>query len=113
MSDGDSNPSAPATITYGDSEESLYHYPDAQPAPTPTQKETPDSERKRKETLATTSTETTVVTKKIKVEGSGSCGRIHQVDFDELTRSIIEETISIYRAQIGSVEPFPEHADDR
>lgn len=59
------------------------------------------------------STETTVVTKKIKAEGSGSRGRIRQADFDELTRSIIEETISIYRAQIGSVEPFPERADDR
>jgi len=30
-----------------------------------------------------------------------------------LTRSIIEEVISIYRAQIGAVEPFPERADDR
>ena len=54
-----------------------------------------------------------VLTKKIKVEGSGSRRRIHQADFDELTRSVIEETISIYRAQIGSIEPFPEHADDR
>ena len=83
----------------------------AHPAPEPTQKET--LERKRKENPPTTSTETTVVTKKIKAEGSGSRGRIHQADFDELTRSIIEETISIYRAQIGSVEPFPERADDR
>ena len=49
----------------------------------------------------------------IKAEGSGSRGRIRQADFDELTRSIIEETISIYRAQIGSIEPFPEQADDR
>jgi hypothetical protein len=30
-----------------------------------------------------------------------------------LTRSIIEDTISIYRAQISSVEPFPERTDDR
>ena len=28
-------------------------------------------------------------------------------------RSIIEETIAIYRAQISSVEPFPECTDDR
>jgi hypothetical protein len=94
-----------------DLEESFYHYPDAQPAPEPTQKEI--NEKKRKETPATTSIETTVVTKKVKAEGSGSRGRIRQADFDELTRSVIEETISIYRAQIGSVEPFPERADDR
>jgi hypothetical protein len=93
------------------SEEPLYHYPDAQPAPEPTRKETP--ERKRKETPPTSSMETTVVTKKIKAEGSGSRGRIRQADFDELTRSVIEETVSIYRAQIGSVDPFPERADDR
>jgi hypothetical protein len=107
--DGEDNPSAqaPAAITYHDSEESFYHYPDAQPAPEPTRKEAP--ERKRKETPAT---ETTVVTKKIKAEGSGSRGRIRLADFDELTRSIIEESISIYCAQIGSVEVFPERADD-
>ena len=110
MSGGKTNQSAPATIAYGDSEESLHLYPDVQPAPPPIPKET--HERKRKESPASTSIETTVVTKKIKGEGSGSRGRIRQADFDELTRSIIEETISIYRAQIGSVEPFPERAED-
>ena len=30
-----------------------------------------------------------------------------------MARSIIEETISIYRAQIGGVDPFPERTDDR
>ena len=101
--------------------EPLYHYldSDAHPAPETKRKETPEiiqketPERKRKETLATTSTKTTVVTKKIKVEGSGSCGRIRTADFDELTWSIIEETITIYHAQISSVEPFPECTDDR
>jgi len=70
-------------------------------------------DHKRKENPPTASAETTVVTKRIKVEGSGSRGRIRTADFDELTRSIIEETISIYRAQIGAVEPFPERTDDR
>jgi len=68
---------------------------------------------KRKENPPTASAETTVVTKRIKIEGSGSRGRIRTADFDELTRSIIEETISIYRAQIGAVEPFPERTEDR
>jgi hypothetical protein len=71
------------------------------------------ADHKRKENPPTASAETTVVTKRIKVEGSGSRGRIRTADFDELTRSIIEETISIYRAQIGAVEPFPERTDDR
>ena len=79
-----------------DPEESVNHYPDAQPAPGPTQTET--SERKQKETPPTSSVETTVVTKKIKAEGSGSRGCVRQADFDELTRSVIEETVSIYRA---------------
>ena len=112
VSDGESNLSAPASITtYHDSQESFHDFVEAHAAPEPSRKET--SERKRKETPATTSAETTVVVKKIKAEGSGSRGRIRQSDFDELTRSVIEETISIYRAQIGSVEPFPERADDR
>ena len=72
------------------------------------------SERKRKEALeTTTSHETTVVTKTLKVEGSGSCGRVQTADFSNLTRSIIEKSISIYRAQITSVEPFPERTEDR
>ena len=60
----------------------------------------------------TASTETIVVTKKIKTEGRGYRGHIRQANFDELMWSIIEETISIYCAQIGSVEPFPNRADD-
>jgi hypothetical protein len=47
------------------------------------------------------------------VEGSGSRGRIRTADFDDLTLSIVEETISIYRAQISSVEPFPDRTEDR
>ena len=68
---------------------------------------------KQKDTLPSTSAKTTVLIKHVKVEGSGSHGRICTADFDELTRSIIEEVISIYRVQIGGVEPFPERADDR
>jgi hypothetical protein len=99
VSDSEIIPSAPATVSrHRDSAENK-------------QKET--SEKKRKEPLATTAPETTVITKSIKVEGSGSRGRVRAADFNELTRSIIEETISIYRAQIASVEHFPERADDR
>jgi hypothetical protein len=97
ITDNEFIPSAPATIAYTASDPDIHLAPGT----------------KRKETPATTSAETTVVTKKIKVEGSGSRGRIQSVDFDEMTRSIIEDTILIYRAQISSVEPFPERTDDR
>lgn len=115
MSDTEIQPSAlgPATMTHhrelavADSEP-LYH---AHPAPET--KQTAMSERKRKEAPETTSHETTVVTKTLKVEGSGSRGRVRTADFSDLTRSIIEESISIYRAQIASVEPFPERTEDR
>jgi Domain of unknown function (DUF6532) len=100
-----------AIATHHDSTEPPYDLPDAHLTTETKPKET--FERKRKETPTTTSLETTVVTKRIKVEGSGSRGRIRTADFNELTRSIIEETISIYRAQISSVEPFPERTDDR
>ena len=92
--------STPATTP-----ESLYHYTDAHA-------DDPAPETKRKEPPTTTSAETTIVTKKIKVEGSGSRGRIRTADFNDMTRSIIEDSISIYRAQISSVEPFPERTED-
>ena len=122
VSDGGFNPSTPAT-TYHNSEPQslLHHYPDAHPAletfprtqATPIPEVSQTTGNKQKETPPTTSAEMTVVTKRIKVEGSSSHGRIRTADFNELTQSIIEEMISIYRAQIGSVEPFPECADDR
>jgi hypothetical protein len=93
-------------------------YEGAHPASGTKQNKTPKTkpnqtpETKRKEIPTTTSSETTVVTKRIKIEGSGSRGRVRTADFDELTRSIIEETISIYRAQLGSVEPFPDRTED-
>jgi hypothetical protein len=49
----------------------------------------------------------------MKLEGSGSRGRVRTADFGGLRQSLIEETISIYRAQIGTVEPFPDRTDDR
>ena len=34
-------------------------------------------------------------------------------DFDDVTKSVVEEAISIYRAQIGAVEPYPDRVEDR
>lgn len=110
MSDSEFQPSAsaPATVTHHRNLAELYH---AHPAPETKRKETLD--RKQKEAPETTSHETTVITKSVKVEGSGSRGRVQASDFNELTQYIIEKTILIYHAQIACVEPFPECTDDR
>ena len=107
MSDGEFPPST-QPIHHHKSAELLYHEHSASEI-----KQQETAEKKRKEAPDTTSEKPTIVTKSIKVEGSGSRGRVRAADFNELTRSLIEETISIYRAQIASVEPFPERADDR
>jgi hypothetical protein len=69
--------------------------------------------RVRKDCPATPAPSTTVVTKRPKTESSGSRGRAHVADFDELSKSLLEETISIYRAQIGGVHPYPDRLEDR
>ncbi|EDR04612.1 uncharacterized protein LACBIDRAFT_330425 [Laccaria bicolor S238N-H82] len=46
-------------------------------------------------------------------ESSGSRRRARVADFDELSKSLLEETISIYRAQIGGVQPYPDRLEDR
>ena len=38
--------------------------------------------------------------------------RIHVGDFDQLTKSVTEDCISIYRAKIGAVQPFPIKTDN-
>jgi hypothetical protein len=51
-----------------------------------------------------------VVVKKQKTTGSSpgqSKRQIRVDDFDQLTKSLTEDCIAIYRAQIGAVQPFP------
>jgi len=108
----------PLIYRYQDAHTALETFPRSAPAqatlvPQASLQPAQPADPKRKENPPTASAETTVVTKQIKIEGSSSRGRIRTADFDELTRSIIDETISIYRAQIGAVEPFPERTDDR
>lgn len=69
--------------------------------------------RVRKDCPATPAPSTTVVTKRPKTESSGSRRRVRVADFDELSKSLLEETISIYRAQIGGVQPYPDRLEDR
>jgi hypothetical protein len=38
--------------------------------------------------------------------------RIRVGDFDKLTKSLTEDCIAIYRAQIGAVQPFPVKDDN-
>jgi hypothetical protein len=67
----------------------------------------------RKTPPTTISADTAVVVKKQKTTGSGQLkNRIRVGDFDQLTKSLTEDCIAIYRAKIGAVQPFPVKTDN-
>lgn len=67
----------------------------------------------RKTPPTSISPDTAVINKKQKTDhGPGqSKNRIRVGDFDQFTKSLTEDCIAIYRAQIGAVQPFPVKAD--
>ena len=67
----------------------------------------------QKEALATASAATTVVTKCVKTANVGSRGHVRASDFDDLSKSLIEDTITIYKAKLSAKHPFPERTEDR
>ena len=69
-------------------------------------------ERVRKSPPSTTSEETTVTIKRPKTDTAGSQGRTRISDFDDLTKSLADEMISIYQAQIVAVQPWPSTAEN-
>jgi hypothetical protein len=80
----------------------------ALPQPVATQSPlTASNERVRKSPPRTTSEETAVTIKRPKTDTAGSRGRTRISDFDDLTKSLADETISIYQAQIVAVQPWP------
>jgi hypothetical protein len=66
----------------------------------------------RKSPPCTTSEDTSVIIKRPKTDTTGSRGRTRISDFDDLTKSLVEETISIYQAQIVAVQPWPTTAEN-
>ena len=70
------------------------------------------NERIRKSPPCTTSEETSVIIKRPKTDTAGSRGRTRISDFDDLTKSLADETISIYQAQIIAVQPWPSTAEN-
>ena len=58
----------------------------------------------------TTSEETTVTIKQPKTNTAGSQGRTRILDFNNITKSLADETTSIYQAQIVAVQPWPSTA---
>lgn len=70
------------------------------------------NKRVRKSPPLTTSVETTVIIKRPKTDTAGSRGRTRVSDFDDLTKSLVDETISIYQAQIAAVQPWPSTAEN-
>ena len=54
-----------------------------------------------------------IVVKKQKTSSPGqSKHRICVGDFDQLTKSLTEDCIAIYRVKIGAIQPFPVKADN-
>ena len=53
-----------------------------------------------------------VTIKRPKTETAGSRGRTRLSYFDELTKSLADETISIYQAQIIMVQAWPSSAEN-
>ncbi|EDR11598.1 uncharacterized protein LACBIDRAFT_324274 [Laccaria bicolor S238N-H82] len=75
----------------------------------PTKAVTPATNpRIRKDCPVTPAPSTTVIIKRPKMETSRTRGRVCASDFDELSKSLLEESISIYRTQIGGVQPYPD-----
>ena len=66
----------------------------------------------RKSPPCTTSEDTSVIIKRPKTDTAGSRGRTRLSDFDDLTKSLVDETISIYQAQIVAVQPWPSTAEN-
>ena len=50
--------------------------------------------------------------KRPKTDTAGSRGRTRISDFDDLTKSLADETISIYQAQIVAVQPWPSTSEN-
>ena len=67
----------------------------------------------QKEAPATASAATMVVTKCVKTANVGSRGRVRASDFDDLSKSLIEDTITIYKAKLSAKHPFSERTKDR
>ena len=70
------------------------------------------NEHVRKSPPRTTSADTSVTIKRPKTDTAGSRGRTRISDFDDLTKSLVDETISIYQAQIVAVQPWPSTAEN-
>lgn len=98
-------------------EPTRYIYPDAHPELEAFPRSSAEAERTslgvRKTPPASVSASTTVYIKKVKTESSGTRGRMRAADFDEMTKSILEDAMSIYRVSICSVEPYPDRLEDR
>jgi hypothetical protein len=77
------------------------------------QLESPPNRLIRKTPPTSIPADTAVVVKKQKTNSPGpSKRRIRVGDFDQLTKSLTEDCIAIYRAQIGAVQPFPVKTDN-
>lgn len=97
-------------------EPTRYVYPEAHPELESFPCSAAEAERaslKRKSPPQTTSPSSTIYIKKSKTDASGTRGRVRAADFDEMTKSILEDAMSKYRVSIAAEEPYPDRVDDR
>ncbi|RDB18461.1 hypothetical protein Hypma_000275 [Hypsizygus marmoreus] len=67
----------------------------------------------RKSPPPTMSVASTITIKKPKVETTGSRGRVRASDFDDLSKTVLEDAIAEYRARICTQDPYPDRIRDR
>ena len=84
----------------------------AQPVTTPLTVAANPNEQIRKTPPCMTSEETTMAIKWPKTDTTGSCGCTRISNFNDLTKSLADEAISIYQAQIVAVQPWPSIAEN-
>lgn len=84
-----------------------------EPAPPAQARSAPSSTlRVRKTPPVTTSSETSRVVKSVKVTTGGTRGRIQTSDFDELTKAVLEDTITVYKGHLFTNGAFLERAEE-
>ncbi|KAK0492159.1 hypothetical protein EDD18DRAFT_1358223 [Armillaria luteobubalina] len=61
---------------------------------------------------AMTSAEMTCVVKSVKIAAGGSCGHTRTSDFDELTKAVLEDAITVYKGHLFTEGAFLEHSEE-
>lgn len=112
FSESDDEFSTGSSIGVRFGEPTRYIYPDAHPELEAFPRSAAEA-LKRKNAPQTASPSSTIATKKPKIEGSGSRGRVITADFPQLTKSVLGGTCSKYRVGISAQGSFLSRMEER